>query len=146
MRKLALAVLIMAAVGLLAGPAMAQDPPPDCEDFNSQAEAQAHLRANPSDPGGIDGAVGPASVRGPAPDPRPHPGDGIACETLPGPFDREPVFDGGQPPPTTGPGTTEQKLPFTGPRESLLPLGLALMVVGAGAVAFTRYRGRHAAR
>jgi hypothetical protein len=83
MRKLVLAALVLAALGLLAGPAAAQEADLDCKDFGSQAEAQAKL---------------------------------------------------------------EQGLPFTGPRESLLPLGLILVVVGAAAVAVTRYRGRHAAR
>jgi hypothetical protein len=34
-------------------PALAQDVL-NCEDFNSQAEAQAELRRNPSDPNGLD--------------------------------------------------------------------------------------------
>jgi hypothetical protein len=46
----------------------------DCDDFDSQAEAQAHLRANPSDPANLDADA-----------------DGIACESLPGPTDLVPV-------------------------------------------------------
>ena len=135
----------MAAVGLVAGPAIAQADDQNCSDFASQADAQQHLRADPSDPDGLDARPGPADGNDQAG------GDGIACESNPGPFDREPVFADSQPPPTdppptTQPGTTEQGLPFTGPRESLLPLGLVLMVVGAGVVAVTRYRGRHATR
>ncbi len=139
MRKLVLAVAVIAAVGLLASPALAQDDE-NCDDFSSQAEAQQHLRADPSDPDGLDAKPGPADGNDQAG------GDGIACESNPGPFDREPVFADDQAPPTTEPGTTEQGLPFTGPSDWLLPLGLALMVVGAGVVAITRYRGRHATR
>jgi hypothetical protein len=139
MRKFVLAVAVMAALGLVASPAIAQADDQNCSDFASQADAQAHLRADPSDPDGLDAKPGPADGNDQAG------GDGIACEGNPGPFDREPVFADGQAPPTTEPGTTGP-LPFTGPRESLLPLGLVLMVVGAGAVAFTRHRGRHAAR
>ncbi len=53
--------------------AMAQDEDPrgglNCEDFDSQAEAQAELRRDPSDPGVLDEDDGPD--------------DGIACETYP---------------------------------------------------------------
>jgi hypothetical protein len=54
-------------------PAFAQDEDPrvglDCSDFNSQAEAQAELRSDPSDPHVLDEDDGPD--------------DGIACETYP---------------------------------------------------------------
>jgi hypothetical protein len=54
-----------------ATPAYAQDEDPtigrDCDDFRSQAEAQAALRADPSDPDVLDEDEGPD--------------DGIACET-----------------------------------------------------------------
>lgn len=46
----------------------------NCSDFASQAAAQAYLRANPSDPDGLDGND-----------------DGIACESLPAPRDEVPV-------------------------------------------------------
>lgn len=46
----------------------------NCEDFISQANAQAVLRLNPSDPNRLDGD-----------------NDGIACERLPCPCDRVPV-------------------------------------------------------
>src|SRR6266508_5543570 len=114
MRKIALvAVVLVAAVGLLAGPAMAQADDQNCSDFASQAEAQQHLRADPSDPDGLDAKPGPADSNDQAG------GDGIACESNPAPFDREPVFAGPpptsppptEPPPTTGPGTTEEGLP-----------------------------------
>lgn len=47
----------------------------NCGDFASQAQAQAVLRADPSDPNGLDG----------------NDNDGIACETRPSPIDRVPV-------------------------------------------------------
>jgi len=144
MRKIALvAVVLVAAVGLVAGPAIAQADDQNCSDFASQAEAQQHLRADPSDPDGLDAKPGPADGNDQAG------GDGIACESNPGPFDREPVFAGPpptNPPPTTGPGTTEEGLPFTGPSDWLLPLGGLLLAGGVGLLGVTRYRARHTAR
>jgi Excalibur calcium-binding domain len=123
MRKLALVtVVLVAAVGLVAGPAVAQEADLDCKDFNSQAEAQAKYEEDTSDPHRLDAD-----------------NDGQACETFP--YDQQ---GAGQTPSESG--TAGEGLPFTGPRESLLPLGVVLMVVGAGAVAVTRYRGRHATR
>jgi hypothetical protein len=49
----------------------------NCADFASQADAQAVLRAEPTDPNKLD-------TDRPAP-------DGIACESNPAPFDRVPV-------------------------------------------------------
>lgn len=46
----------------------------NCSNFSSQASAQANLRANPSDPNGLDAD-----------------NDGIACENNRAPFDRTPV-------------------------------------------------------
>lgn len=46
----------------------------DCDDFGSQADAQAALRADPSDPDGLD-----------------HDRDGIACEENAAPRDQDPV-------------------------------------------------------
>ena len=72
-------VLVVGAVGWITyeqtvntrTPALAQDEDPtigrDCDDFRSQAEAQAALRADPSDPDVLDEDEGPD--------------DGIACET-----------------------------------------------------------------
>jgi hypothetical protein len=45
-------------------------------------------------------------------------------------------------PPTTVGGA----LPFTGPNDSLLPAGTALLVAGLALVGVTRYRARHARR
>lgn len=58
----------------------------NCEDFASQAEAQAALREDPSDPNGLDGPPGPVGTGEP----------GVACEgALPGPVDFEPVANEG---------------------------------------------------
>jgi len=71
-------VLVVGFVGRVAyeqatTPAYAQDEDPtvgqDCSDFRSQAEAQAELRRDPSDPNVLDEDDGPD--------------DGIACETYP---------------------------------------------------------------
>jgi hypothetical protein len=95
-------MLILAALVLVSGivlrvawesfdePALAQDIL-NCEDFDSQADAQAELRGNPSDPNGLDEDDGAD--------------DGIACETYPydNPArDEIPVLPGGTP----GGGTT----------------------------------------
>jgi hypothetical protein len=141
----------------------------NCSDFESQAAAQAHLRADPSDPDGLDAHPGPADGNDRAG------GDGIACESNPAPFDREPVLAS---PPTTKPPTTKPPttkppttkppasqtppieapadqappttvggaLPFTGPNDNLLPAGTALLVAGLTLVGVTRYRARHARR
>ena len=50
----------------------------NCADFVSQADAQAVLRADPSDPNQLDTD-------------RPRP-DGVACESNRAPFDRAPVL------------------------------------------------------
>lgn len=72
----AVLVLVTGVVGRIAyeqttEPAYAQDEDPtiglDCDDYNSQAEAQAALRQDPSDPDVLDEDEGPD--------------DGIACET-----------------------------------------------------------------
>lgn len=64
-RLLYLAALSMLVVALTANVAFAQDDL-DCDDFDSQAEAQQTLRADPSDPNGLDAE-----------------NDGVACETTP---------------------------------------------------------------
>jgi hypothetical protein len=61
----AAAVLVAAALTVGPGPASAADL--DCSDFATQADAQAALIAQPSDPNGLD-----------------TDDDGSACETLPG--------------------------------------------------------------
>ncbi len=60
----------------------------DCDDFASQADAQAELRNDPSDPYGLDGPRGTGSSGTP----------GVACEDNPPPTDLDPVIgsdDGG---------------------------------------------------
>jgi hypothetical protein len=81
--KLAAVVALVLVAGVVAAvnyqqilnpnkPAFAQDQF-DCASFNSQAEAQAELRRDPSDPSGLDGPIGTASD-GTA---------GVACEVYP---------------------------------------------------------------
>jgi hypothetical protein len=53
-------------------PALAQDQF-DCASFDSQADAQAELRRDPSDPSGLDGPIGTASDGT----------SGVACEVYP---------------------------------------------------------------
>ena len=73
-------VLVAGMVGALtfhqilnpSNPALAQDQF-DCASFNSQAEAQAELRRDPSDPSGLDGPIGTASDGT----------SGVACEVYP---------------------------------------------------------------
>ncbi len=74
-------------------PALAQDQF-DCASFNSQAEAQAELRRDPSDPSGLDGPIGTASDGT----------SGVACEVYPydNPArDETPVDVVGSSPPST---------------------------------------------
>lgn len=148
MRRIPLLLVAMIVPALTAAPAaFAQADDQNCGDFASQAEAQAHLRADPQDPDGLDARPGPADGNDQAG------GDGIACESRPGPFDREPVFADSpaspapaaplEPTPTTVPG---EALPFTGPRDTQLPLGLGLLTVGIAVVLLARYRPRHARR
>jgi Excalibur calcium-binding domain len=126
-------VLLAAAVvlALWATPAFAQDDQ-NCADFPSQAAAQAHLQQDPSDPDRLDAD-----------------NDGVACENYQGypegsARDETPVGavsgGGGD----TGGGTGG--LPFTGPNDTLLPAGTALLALGLLTIATTRYRGRHARR
>ena len=75
MRRLSLLIaLCMLGMLIYIPVAFAQDVQ-NCEDFATQAEAQAELRSDPSDPSGLDGSDD----------------DGIACESLPAPRDLIPV-------------------------------------------------------
>jgi hypothetical protein len=66
LHRCAVAIVLTAGMSVpLAGTALAADR--DCADFATQAEAQAVLDADRSDPNGLD-----------------DDNDGIACETLPG--------------------------------------------------------------
>lgn len=58
----------------------------NCSDFPSQAAAQQHLRADPSDPDNLDAN-----------------NDGVACESNPAPYDRQPVGTGSSAPSPTSP-------------------------------------------
>ena len=142
MRKLPLALAVTVAIlALGATPAIAQQNDQNCSDFASQAAAQRHLRADPSDPDGLDAKPGPADGNDQAG------GDGIACESNPGPFDRVPVFLPTQTTrpgttQTTQPGTTQQRLPFTGQNSMLAPLGIGFVLVGGVAVLASRRRRR----
>lgn len=138
MRPRATILAALVAFALAATPAYAQDPPPDCKDFSTQAEAQDYLDADKSDPGGIDGDVGPATATSDVPDQRPHPGDGIACEG----HDYGSSNDADPSPTPEEAGA----LPFTGPGGATLPVGLVLVVSGAIILAGSRYRARHASR
>ena len=62
-RSIAVVLLVLGGIFLSAPAALAQAGDQDCADFSSQAAAQAHLRADPSDPDRLD-----------ADD------DGVACE------------------------------------------------------------------
>jgi hypothetical protein len=158
MRRTIVLLATAVVLALWAAPAYALDDQ-NCDDFESQAAAQAHLRSDPSDPDGLDARPGPADGNDQAG------GDGIACEGNPAPFDREPVFAGPQPtePPTTKPPASKTPpieapaneappttvggvLPFTGPNDTLLPAGTALLLAGLALVGVTRYRARHARR
>ena len=136
MRRTTLLLAAAIALALTAPAAFAQANDQNCDDFASQAEAQAHLEADPSDPDGLDALPGEADGND-DPDAGGH-GDGQACEN----------FDYGAPDGVTTPqpGGGEE-LPFTGPgNDTLLPAGTALLALGLLAVAATRYRGRHARR
>jgi hypothetical protein len=82
-RGLYLAVLFGIFALVLAAPAVAQDK--NCEDFPNQAAAQQALRADPTDPEGLDGPPGAgfAGIKG------------VACEQLPAPKDIIPVLPNG---------------------------------------------------
>ena len=67
-------LISLALLALYALPAAAQDNQ-NCPEFESQAAAQEHLRADPTDPDQLDG----------------NDDDGRACEGNPAPYDLEPV-------------------------------------------------------
>jgi hypothetical protein len=81
--KLCLAIMLATSTLVVSGPAAAQEL--NCDDFNSQAEAQDFFREVPSDPEGLDGPPGDAStgIRG------------VACEDNPPPTDFDPVLPAG---------------------------------------------------
>jgi hypothetical protein len=66
MRHLSLSAAALVVLVILATPAFAQADL-NCDDFDTQPEAQAEFDSDPSDPHGLDGD-----------------NDGVACESLPG--------------------------------------------------------------
>jgi hypothetical protein len=132
MRRTILLIVATLVLALSTAPAYAQDDQ-NCDDFESQAAAQAHLRQDPSDPDGLD-----------------DDNDGVACENHPdypegSPRDETPIGTDGDD--VAGGGTDEDgELPFTGPNDTMLPAGAALLLGGALLLGATRYRARHARR
>jgi LPXTG-motif cell wall-anchored protein len=114
--------LIAGVVLILAAPAALAQADTDCSDYPSQAAAQDALRADPSDPNGLDAD-----------------NDGIACESNPAPFDRTPVVS------AAGGAAESSTLPLTGSRTPLL-VTLAGVLMAAGGVVLwaTRYQPQHA--
>jgi hypothetical protein len=111
----------------------------NCSDFQSQAAAQAHLRAKPSDPDGLDGNIGPA-------DGNDHGGgDGIACEHNPSPFDLIPVRLH-HPHGASHQAAESGALPFTGPPRTLPMAAIALMLLALGATLLWTTRHRAGSR
>jgi LPXTG-motif cell wall-anchored protein len=122
-RIIPVVLLVLGALVVAAPAALAQADDQNCSDFDSQAAAQAHLRADPSDPDGLDG----------------NDNDGIACESLPAPFDRTPVVA------AVAADADADTLARTGPQSTpTLGIGGALLVAGAMLVWMVRYRPRHA--
>ena len=126
MRRTALLLIAALALALSAAPAALAQADKDCVDFSSQAEAQAYFEANGGSPtNNVDNLDAD------------H--DGQACE----------AFDYGGGGGGTGGGGTggdDGNLPFTGPNDTLLPAGTALLLAGLALVGVTRYRARHARR
>jgi Excalibur calcium-binding domain len=132
MRRRAFLLIAALVLALSAAPAaLAQDGDKDCADFASQAEAQAYFEANGGSPtNNVDNLDAD------------H--DGQACES----FDYGDGTGGGD----TGGGDTGGvdngggALPFTGPNDTLVPAGTALLLAGLALLGVTRYRARHARR
>jgi hypothetical protein len=127
MRRIAFLLIGALVLALSAAPAaLAQDGDKDCADFASQAEAQAYFEANGGSPtNNVDNLDAD------------H--DGQACES----FDYGGGTGGGD---TGGVDNGGGALPFTGPNDTLLPAGTALLLAGLALVGVTRYRARHAQR
>jgi LPXTG-motif cell wall-anchored protein len=129
MRKLSLLALLCMIAMLAFAPAVwAQSRGPsgadgtfNCPDFDTQADAQAVLRSDPTDPNGLDGGSD----------------NGIACESLPGPTDMTPVpgaIGGGTSTPTpmstTSPTSTPMSTPTATPAATVTPSGTSLPDTG----------------
>lgn len=117
-RIIPVVLLVLGGAIMLAPAALAQAGDQDCADFSSQAAAQAHLQADPSDPDGLDAD-----------------NDGVACENFQYGSQGAPGGAGADALPRTGFGTVPS-----------VSLGAVLVVVGGALVWMARYRPRHAAR
>jgi hypothetical protein len=127
MRRMAFLLITALVLALSAAPAALAQADKDCADFSSQAEAQAYFEANGGSPtNNVDNLDAD------------H--DGQACEA----FDYG--GDGGGGTGGGGTGGDDGDLPFTGPNDTMLPAGTALVVAGLALVGLTRYRARHARR
>jgi hypothetical protein len=126
MRRMAFLLITALVLALSAAPAALAQADKDCADFSSQAEAQAYFEANGGSPtNNVDNLDAD------------H--DGQACEA----FD---YGGGGGGTGGGGIGGDDGDLPFTGPNDTMLPAGTALLVAGLALVGLTRYRARHARR
>lgn len=113
----------------------------DCDDFSSQGQAQAVLRADPSDPHHLDGADD----------------NGVACDSNAPPLDLSPVKGaiGGTTTTTRALATTPTTLATTtttispdfantGPAETAALIAVGLLAIGAGlTMRGRRADGRH---
>jgi hypothetical protein len=127
MRRMAFLLITALVLALSAAPAALAQADKDCADFSSQAEAQAYFEANGGSPtNNVDNLDAD------------H--DGQACEA----FDYG--GDGGGGTGGGGTGGNDGDLPFTGPNDTMLPAGTALVLAGLALVGVTRYRARHARR
>ena len=125
MRRMAFLLIAALVLALSAAPAALAQADKDCADFSSQAEAQAYFEANGGSPtNNVDNLDAD------------H--DGQACEA----FD----YGGGGGTGGGGTGGDDGDLPFTGPNNTLLPAGTALLLAGLALVGVTRYRARHGRR
>ena len=108
-RKLCLTIMAITSALVFSGPASAQDL--NCDDFDSQAEAQDFLREDPSDSEGLDGPPGSASTGIP----------GVACEDNPPPTDLDPVSAAGFGVPNGVPEDDEDESPDSEPPDRQPP-------------------------
>jgi micrococcal nuclease len=117
------------------GPRRTPTPTPDpvdknCDNYPSQAAAQAELRRHPEDRYGLDGAIGESSTGIP----------GVACEDNPAPKDLRPAPGyGGNPPPPPQPPKRPPHNPPQPPRlpptGGASPVGGSLLLLGAALIA-----------
>jgi hypothetical protein len=142
-----MAFLLVAALvlALSAAPAALAQADKDCADFSSQAEAQAYFEANGGSPtNNVDNLD--ADHDGQACEAFDYGGGGTGGGGTGG--DNGGTGGGGTDGDNggTGGGGTDGELPFTGPNNTLLPAGTALLVAGLALVGVTRYRARHVRR